>query len=308
MDNKNYEVMQNFNINNIPSLSICVLGALEFLSSIPLPKISVRKKDRILVVGSGNALVVGKMIFSKYDATFRTESTYIEELTVASFDHAFLISASGGKHAPGIAKVLKKKRIKTSLITNNLDAKAQKFVDKTYFFPRMKEPYTYNTSTYISIIIGYTKESIPKIYRNVKKVDKNLPKNLPKYSSFYFIIPTKFDAVKEMFETKFDELFGPKIMGKVFTVEEIKHAKTVVNSKDELFVSMGFKNYVYGLKKNRYELKIPKNINFGEFLAIGYYFIGKIQEANPNYFGKNINNYTMEASKLFNEKISAIVE
>ena len=156
------------------------------------------------------------------------------------------------------------------------------------------------------MIAGSTGEKMEKIYRNVRLVEKDLP-DLKKYKEFFFIIPSKFDSTKELFETKFDELFGPKVMGKVFTEEEIKHAKTVVPAKDLLYVSMGFENKKYGKKKNRYELNVPKNANFVEFLAIGYYFIGKIQEANPPYFNKNIDKYVRKASKLFGEKINSIV-
>ena len=92
----------------------------------------------------------------------------------------------------------------------------------------------------------------------------------------------------------------------VETIEYIKHATTVVPSKDELFISFGEKNTTYG--KNRLFIPLPKNADFGAMMAIGYYIVGKIQKSHPPYFKKNIQNYTKQASKIFKHTIKPIVE
>jgi len=316
IENKNYKIMQNFSLNDIPDLDVCVLGALEYLSNEKLPKLDFDRLrgKRILVVGSGNALVAGRIILNDFDAVFASESTYESEINKqkkSNFKLAVIISASGGKHAPIIAKKLKSRKIKSVLITNNENAPAKKFVSKTYVFPKQTEPYTYNTSTYLSMIFGKTKEKPNKIYDYLIKIEKIFSKkkiNFSKYDSFYFIVPEKFDSVREMFTTKFDELFGGKIFGRVYTMEQTKHAKTIVKSNKELFISFGEKNDLFGFEKNRLNILLPKNTDFGMIIAVGYYVIGKIQKQNRPFFKEKIADYCKEASKIFKEEIKPIVE
>jgi hypothetical protein len=301
---ENYKIMQTFTLKNIPSLSTCVLGALEFLSNKTLPKIDIPKSKKLLVLGSGNALITGKIIFKDYNAIFADESSFKNQIKKTKYDLAIIISASGSKHAPLIAKYLNSKKIKSILLTTNKDAPAKKYVNKTIVFPKQREPYTYNTSTYLSMIISKTKESPSKIYKQIKKIKIN--QNLKNYNAFFLILPEKFNEAKEMLITKFDELFGPMINGRVYTFEQTKHAKTLVPSEKELFISLGIKNKIFGLK--RINIPISKDADYGEFIATSYYVIGKIQEAHKPYFKENLLNYTKKISKIFNTKIEPIVE
>jgi len=280
-------------------LDIAVIRALNLFSKEKIPKISIKFR-RPLVVGSGNALVAGRILFDEKDSIFADEGNYKNKLK--RIDGAVLISASGGKHSPGIAKYLKKKKIKTILLTNNENALASEFVSKFYVFPKNKEPYTYNTSSYLSMVLGKTKENSKDILKEVKKI--KVP-NLRKYDSYYFVIPRKYELVREMFLTKFDELFGSRITGRVFTIEQTKHAKTIVSSEKELFVYIGEKSEMFGEHKNHFHIN-PKTLNYGMLIALGYYFIGKIQKQNPDYFKRNIGRYVKEASKLFGQKIEVM--
>lgn len=301
-EKKNLEIMQNFTLKNIPELDTCVLGALELLASTKLPKIKF-PKGKTIVVGSGNALATGKIIFRDEDAVFASESDYESKIKHIKFDIGVVISASGGKHAPGIIKKLKSKKVKTYLVTNNENAPAKEFADETFTLPKQKEPYTYNTSTYMGSILSHERENPKKIYKHLQKL--KIP-SMKKYDAFYLMLPKEFDAVREMFVTKFDELFGPMLMGRVYTVEQTKHAKTVTPYKKELFISFGTKNKVYG--KNRLFIPLPKNCGFAGIMATGYYVIGKIQKQKEPYFKKNIVRYTQESSKIFGENIKPIVE
>lgn len=276
------------------NLDDCTINALELFSKEKLPKIRTTFK-RPLVVGSGNAAALGEILFT---GIFANESNYLEKLKIKKVDGCILISASAGKHAPIIAKQMKKKKIKTILLTNNPSGKATKFVDKTYIFPKNIEPYTYNTSAYLGMILAKTGEDPKKILTFLKKI--KVP-NLKKYNSYYFIVPEKFDLIREFYETKFDELFGPMIQGEAFTFEQTKHAKTVVKSNKELFISLGVENKVFG--KNRLNYNLPKWADFGLMFCLGYYLIGKIQSQNPPWFKKNIERYVKKASELFNEEI-----
>lgn len=276
------------------NLDECTVNALELLSESKLPKIKSTFKNP-LVVGSGNAAAIGEILFR---GVFANESNYLEKLKTEKVDGCILISASAGKHAPIIAKQMKKKKIKTILLTTNPKGEATKLVDKTYTFPKNIEPYTYNTSTYLGMILSKTGEDPKKILAFLKKIKTP---SLKKYNSYFFIVPEKFDRVRELFETKFDELFGPMIQGEAFTYEQTKHAKTVVKSNKELFISLGVSNKVFG--KNKLNYNLPKWADFGLIFCLGYYLIGKIQETNEPWFKENIENYVKEASKLFKEKI-----
>ncbi len=300
-DKKNYDVMQTFTLKTIPDLDVCVLGALELFQDKKLPEIKI-PKGKLIVVGSGNALATGKIIFRNYDAVFASESDYEEKLKHFKFSKGVVISASGGKHSPRIVKKLKSRKIKTFLITNTEDSPASKFADKTFVLPKQREPYTYNTSTYLSMILASEKENLESIYKHLQKV--KVP-SVKKYNAFYLILPKEFDAVREMLVTKFDELFGPTILGRVYTTEETKHAKTVTPSNKELFISFGKRNNVFG--KNRLFVSLPKNCGFGGMIATAYYVIGKIQKQKEPYFKKNIVDYTKKSSKIFKEEIKPII-
>mgnify|MGYP000076623210 CR=1 FL=1 len=276
------------------NLDICVINALNLQKSEKLPQVKTPFKNP-LVVGSGNAAAVGKMLFSGIHAN---ESNYLQKIKENKVDGCILISASAGKHAPKIAKKMKSLRLRTILLTNNPKGKAVKLVSKTHVFPKNIEPYTYNTSTYLGMILSITKEDPQKILKFLKTL--KIP-SLKKYKAYTILVPEKFDGVREFYETKFDELFGPKIIGKSFTFEEEKHAKTVVKSSKELFVGLGVPNKVFG--KNHLNYPLPKWANHGLMFCLGYYIIGKIQAENPPWFKRSIKTYVKEASRLFKEKI-----
>ncbi len=225
---------------------------------------------------------------------------------IKGIDGAILLSASGGKHAPIIAKDLKKRKIKVILLTNNPAAAARQIADKTFVMPKNAEPYTYNTSTYLSMIIAKTRENPKAILHHINKIKKKIPENFKKYDAFYIIVPEEFDNTREMFLTKFDELFGPVISGRVFTPEQTKHAKTVVSSDREMFISLGYDNKLFG--KNRLNIPLPSWAGYATIIAVGYYVIGHIQKQNKPYFRDNIEAYTKNASKLFGQVIKPVVD
>jgi hypothetical protein len=291
----------------IINLDECVLNALNLFIEKKIPKYHLNEFHRPLVVGSGNGAVTGKIIFEDTDAVFADESNYLRKLSSASgVDGCILVSSSGGKHAPIIAKELKKRGIKVILLTNNDSAPAKEFCYKTYLFPKNSEPYTYNTSTYMGMIISKTKENPRRILLAINKLKPKIPKNLNKFDSFFFIIPEEFENISGMFLTKFDELFGPIISARVFTPEQDKHAKTIIQSDKELFVGLGYENKTLG--KNRFNIKIEKNMGYASMTALGYYFIGQIQKQNKPYFKDNIQRYVKEVSKIFNEEITVITK
>ncbi len=281
-----------------------VLNALQLFQDQGLPSLKLPSFKRPLVVGSGNAAVTGKILFQDRDAVFADESTYLQKLNaIKNIDGCVLISASGGKHAPIIAKELQQRKKKIILLTTNVDALAREYVDEMVVFPKLPEPYTYNTSTYLGMILSTTKENPREILNHIQKI--KIPQNLKRYDSFFMIVPPEFELIREMFLTKFDELFGSRVSGRVFTVEQAKHAKTIVPSDKELFISFGWKNTLFG--KHRWNISLSKDADYGALMAMGYYIIGQIQNQHPPYFKQNIEKYCKETSKMFGERIGVMV-
>lgn len=300
-----------FDVNSLPDLDVVVFEALDLIGESLLPDAWPHFKKPI-VIGSVNAAATGRIIFADTEAVFADESTYEDVLNkVTGIDGAVVVSASGSKHSILIAKTLKNKGIDSVLFTNNPAAPAKEFFadDRVFTFPRNIEPYTYNTSTYLSMIFSKTKESAIETKSFIKnEVEPKLLRNFGCYSAFTIIVPAKFSEIRSMLRTKFDELFGPHIVGRIFTEEEVKHAKTVVTSGDELFISLGVKNEHYGLVSNRLSVAIPKEAGYGSMLAISYFVIGQIQKAHPPYFKNCIVKYTQDATKIFGQTISPIVK
>lgn len=312
MDMQNKTILDTFTIESIPDLDVVTLGALELLSNAQIPLVDFSQFKRPLVVGSGNAAVTGKLLFADVDAVFADESSYVEKLnSIETIDGAVLISASGSKHAVEIANELKRRNLKTLLLTNNPKAPAIEIVgDSTaYVFPRNREPYTYNTSTYMGMILSKTCEQPADIHAFlINKVAPAIPENIAAYDAYYLMLPEKFNAVREMFATKFDELFGPVLMGRIFTEEQTKHAKTVITMDRELFISFGIDNNDYGLAQNRLVIPLPSDASYAAMMSIGYFVIGHIQRGKPAYFKDRVVDYTAEISKVFNQEIKPIVE
>jgi len=308
MKNEHVKIMENFTLENIPDLDVCTLASLEMFSHSRLPKINFNSCKRPLVVGSGNAAVTGKIIFADLDAIFANESSLSEKLkNIKPIDGVFLLSASGSKHSIEIAKKAKAAKKQCWLLTCNPHAPAGKFMSRKniFVFPKNREPYTYNTSTYMGMILAKTKESPKKIKNFIeKKVRPAIPSDISSYSGYYLMLPEQFDCMKEMFTIKFVELFGRRIARDIFTSEQSRHATSVVPA-DELFIHFGKSDVDLGKKIT---IPLPPKAGYAAMMAIGYYVIGRIQAGKPPWFKQNLEEYCRKSSKLFGQDILPVVE
>lgn len=300
------DTLKNFTLRDIPDLDVAVLGALELLAEVDLPTIPT-KFQRPLVIGSGNAEYTGRIIFKESDAVFANESSYQDTLKrLTNIDGAVVISASGSKHSIEIVKYLKEQQLPTVLLTNNPDAAAAEYLEKENIivFPKNREPYTYNTSTYLGMILA-SEGGDPKVVSSY--IQSHFSRDLiPGFSSrtaFTFILPGEVSELRGMLRTKFDELFGPKLVGRFFTLEEVKHAKIVVPDPEEIFL-----NFTYTSLGKDSELRLSLPSGYFGAMAATYYIIGLIQNAKPPHFRTNIARYCLEASAVFGQDIHPIVE
>lgn len=302
-------ILESFTVETLPTLDVAVLGALELFQEASLPTLEI-PYTRPLVVGSGNAEATGRIIFNARDAVFASESTYEEKLKhIPDIDGIVLVSASGSKHAPGIAQAAREHNKHVSLVTNTAHAPAGEYADTVHVFPKNREPYTYNTSTYMGMILGHTGEDPTAIAQFITEhIDTLTMPDFSHYEKCYLIIPPELSTgLQRMLTVKFIELFGRRIARDVETSEYVAHATTVVPS-DELFISFGYENDTWGKPENRLNVPLPENANFGALMAIGYYLVGQIQKAHPPYFMDNIVAYTQSVSEVFGTEITSIVE
>lgn len=307
---QNIDILNSFDINSLPDLDTVVMGALELFTKVELPKIDSSKFRHPLVTGSGNAIASGQIIFGDHDAIFASESDVDEKLKINSIDEVVICSASGGKHAPIIASKAKAAGKHVTLITNTANSEASQKLggDLTeYVFPKNREPYTYNTSTYLGWIMGYTHENASDIYDFIQQNTAKLTfPDLSQFDKYYLIVPPQFDGVRRLLQVKFIELFGRNLARDIETSENIKHATTVAPS-NELFISFGEENNTWGKPENRLNIPLPDHANYGAIMAVGYWTISQIQKAQPQYFKDNIANYCKFISGIFGEEIDPIV-
>ena len=176
--------------------------------------------------------------------------------------------------------------------------------------PKIREPYTYNTSTYFGYML--TEDPTLDLSRLEEFIHREINKELSKvdfskYKNFFIVIPDEFVLLREMLEVKFIELFGRKVARDVFSYEQMKHATTVVEDEDELFICFGnSKNTTYG--KNQIDLPIFDNTSYAAMMLVGYYVIGKIQTVLPPYFIESIDAYCEKAKIQSGFTISPWVE
>jgi hypothetical protein len=272
-------------------LDKAVRDALSLYSSQGLPTLNLGNFKRPLVLGSGNAIETGKILFDGTDAVFATESNYEQTLqTYKDLDGAVLISASGEKDAPPIGQALERAGLDRRFLTCNPYATASKFFDKkdVFIFPSLPEPYTYNTSTYLGMILARTREDPKKILRHIDdEVDSILPADLGKRKAFTLLLEKQHNLMLPMLQTKFIELFGRQFGRDVFTRQYAEvHATDVVKTPRELFVSFGYDNEKLG--KDRLKVPLPTDCSYGAIMAVGYYFVGKIQAQKKPFFKKNV--------------------
>lgn len=291
----------------IPNLDEVVINALEFHVNERSIKLEIDLDKKIFVIASGNALPTGRIIFDEYHALYADEGDYRSILLNKKlFDIVIVISASGEKHAPGIVKKALTHGIETYLITCDKNSTAASLLpdERITVIGSLSEPLTYNTSTYLGMVLPVTGENPQVILDHIHDVvepllnDTELLK-LAEFKAHYIMIASDFHLAQPMIVAKFDELFGGRINGRVYTDEATKHAKTVVNWQSELFISIGCQNDNFG--ESRLHIPLTENVDYAEFISVAYYFIGRLQAAYPDWFRQSVEEYKKFQELLFLE-------
>lgn len=293
------------NYNNLPTLDKTVLAALDFFSQKTPTKINLKSFSFPIVAGSGNAYNTAQLLFSGQQAIVASESNfkvilknYRDLIKKGVIKEAVVISASGEKDSIWEVKLAKKYQLKTILMTCSQNSTAARLADQIFIYDKLPEPYTYNVSTYLGMLLSASGEKALEIKKIIKTT--KLP-NFKKYQAFSFILPDELAAIAPMLEIKRDELFGPNLSLRAFSFGQARHAKFVHQTDKELVISFG-KNPYFGTKKSRFEIKNSKKIGPGMIMALAYYLIGQIQKSQPPYFQKNIAKFCLDGPKAYGQK------
>lgn len=276
----------------LPNLNEVVLSSLDLFIKNKPPRLNMKRFMLPIVVGSGNAYNTGLALFGNRPAIIASESNFKQ--TLKNYQaliknkqtvNAVIISASGEKDSVWETKLAKKDGLHSILLTCNGDSSAARIADEVIVYKKLSEPYTYNTSTYLGMLLSASNEKATDIKKFISKLKLN--KNLSEYRAYAFILPDEFAAIAPMLEIKGHELFGPYLSLRAFTFGEARHAKFVHPWNKELVFSLG-KNEYFGFKENRVEIMLPKNAGIGLVMALTYYIVGLIQEIKPPYFKKDV--------------------
>jgi glucosamine 6-phosphate synthetase-like amidotransferase/phosphosugar isomerase protein len=139
-----------------PTLDQIVLSTLDLYNKqSDLPRLDLSGFDTPLVVGSGNGYYTGWILFRNIGAFFATESEVESKLAnIDAITDVVVISASGEKHAPIILSTAKEYQKNTLLISSSTQSSGRDIADHTIVMPKIREPYTYNTSTYFGYMLA----------------------------------------------------------------------------------------------------------------------------------------------------------
>lgn len=273
-----------------------VLKTLDFFTENVPPAFDLDKYELPFVVGSGNAYNTGTILFSHKAAVFADESnfkaiieSYKPAITKGLISQAIIISASGEKDSVWELELAKSYGLETTLLTCNENSPAAKIADQVFAYRKIAEPYTYNTSTYLGMILSATKEDVSTIKQSIAQLQ--LPANFASYGSYSFILPDSFGNICPMLDIKKSELFGGQLSLRAFPQGHARHAKFVVPSATELVISIGDENKYFGNKDNRWNIALPMSAGFATMLSLTYFLVGKIQAAKHPYFAENIQQY-----------------
>lgn len=283
------------NPRNLPTLDESVLAGLDFFRENRLPALRISGRSFRFVVGSVNAYHTGRLLFAGQPAIFADEGNFRELLKTyrsliknKTITEAVIISASGEKDSVWQIDEAKRAGLKTWLLTCNAGSTGAARADQVYVSPKAPEPYSYNYSTYLGLLLARTGADPEKIKKYLSRL--RLPRNFSSYHYFSFVLPDAYKPVVDMLKVKDDEMFGPYSSLRAFSEGNARHAKFICPSEKELVISFGPNRY-FGLPENRWQIKLPSDADAPLVLSLSYYLAGLIQKSRPPYFQRGLQDY-----------------
>lgn len=198
--------MENLENQKIETLDYYVRQTLENLPKWEYPKFEIKKSSRNVFVGSGNAANVGRVLAREFGGAGFSVVDYQSFFKNCDNNDrdVYIINASGGKDGVKMAEWLNKNGRRAKLITSNPEPPAGEFLrpEDVFAFPAIKEPPTYNVSTYAAMLYGILKEDISGAAQRIESLP--IP-DLRKYKFIFFLTDDKYESAGRVAKRKVAE-------------------------------------------------------------------------------------------------------
>jgi len=255
----------------IEKLDFYALKTLDSLPQWKYPKLEIARTGRNVFVGSGDADNTGRILaqnfgghgFSVVDYKSFFENNPQPDLNV------YIVNASGAKDGIPMAQWLTQKGWHPKLLTSNPEPPNGKYLrpEDIFVFPALKEPPTYNVSTYAAMLYPILKEDVSELKSSIEKL--KIP-DLRKYKFVFFLAQDKYEIIARMAKRKVAEtLAGLGADGGGFS--NAAHGMLLQPNADRLVFCLNTK---YEGDSDSYELNSDSFM--GLLLSI-HYLIGKNQ-------------------------------
>lgn len=188
--------------SKIPHLDQMVINALDSFASWNYPdKNVISSSEKNIFIGSGSAACAAEMFARKFGGISLNASRYIGffKRTTSRDFNVYVVSASGGKDSIPMAKFFQGISLPAILITCNDQAPAKEYCKDIIVFPAHKEPPTYNTSTYGSMLYWLDGGNPEQIKENILAI-KDIPSLRGKH--VVFMAQDEYDVLADMGERK----------------------------------------------------------------------------------------------------------
>lgn len=249
----------------IETLDRCVVNTLESLEGWEMPEIPI-KRGLNLFMGSGNASQVAGIFANHFGGVAVNAAGYGRFAGYAGrFDEKVIVSASGGKDAVGMAEAFRGDCV---LLTCAENPPAAEFARDVVVFPYLKEPPSYNVSTYASMFHALEPgEEVSRIMEYIRGLE--VPE-LGRQSFIPVVAGDGSEALAQMCATKIRETLGIGSVGK--GVSEAAHGWFLHNRPGELALCLNLAQFEPA--ENRLHINYPSLLGL---MLSAYYIIGKSQ-------------------------------
>lgn len=255
----------------IEKLDHYVIKTLENLPTWKYPEQKIKKSNRNIFMGSGDAANTAKIfaqILGGHALNVCNYQTFFCNGPDRESD-VYILNASGGKDGLKMAQWLTENGWNPKLLTNNPEPPAGKFLkaQDIFIFPAIIEPPTYNISTYASMIYWLLNEDLGTIKNTIN--DLKIP-DLRKYKFIFFMVQDKYETIGRMATRKIAETLA-NLGANGCGYSNAVHGMLIQPNQDRLIFCLNCK---YEGTGDSYELNIDSFL--GSLLCI-LYIIGKNQ-------------------------------
>jgi len=306
-----------------PPLALIVRAGLEFFvrnEARPgfLPEFPYSVDEPVFAVGRGNAERVADLIFANFrNSTVTDQDAFLEhyEKVRAANPRVVLVSSSGGKGLENVMEYFKSTHVPYDLFTCKDGTEVGESADNLYLFPSSDEPFSYNFSTYFSMLLssfGESPSSILELINSIPEFDV--------HTAYAMAAPSRYEKnIRGMFDHKCNELFGGNKKPSLWSESDIDHGAGIVRADGSVIFGVGIPEerseriagYISAYDKERSQtrryISVPftPEHSYAAYMAVMYHIIGKVQEKMPDLFGQNVEEHIRATNAVTDWEVDA---